>query len=123
MAAGSLNPVVGIVGPCCAGKSTLVAALAAHGHNARHIAQEHSYVPRMWQVIGRADVLVFLDVSYPVAQERRWMNWQPADMEEQQRRLAHARQHCQLYVATDGLSILAVRERVLAFLAEVSLDT
>jgi deoxyadenosine/deoxycytidine kinase len=112
------NLVVGVVGPCSAGKSTLVQALQAHGYQAKHIAQEHSYAPRMWQVIGRADVLIYLDVTYPVAQARRWMNWRPADLAEQQRRLAHARAHCDLYVATDDLDIAAVRERVLAFLAE-----
>jgi hypothetical protein len=72
----------------------------------------------MWQVIGRPDVLIFLDVSYPVAQARRWMSWKPEDLAEQQRRLAHARAHCDLYVATDGLEIEAVREQVLAFLAQ-----
>jgi deoxyadenosine/deoxycytidine kinase len=117
MAAESHSPVIGVVGPCCAGKSTLVQALLSLGYNARHIAQDHSYAPRMWQVVGQPDILVFLDVSYPVAQQRRWMDWQPADMDEQQRRLAHARQHCHLYVATDPLSIDAVREQVLAFLA------
>jgi deoxyadenosine/deoxycytidine kinase len=112
------NLVVGVVGPCCAGKSTLVEALLARGYQARHIAQEHSYAPRMWQVIARPDVLIYLDVSYPVAQARRWMDWRPEDLEEQRRRLAHAREHCDLYLATDALAIEAVCERVLAFLAE-----
>ncbi|MCC6190250.1 MAG: hypothetical protein IT318_14560 [Anaerolineales bacterium] len=110
--------VIGVVGPCCAGKSTLVQALLTRGYQARHIAQEHSFAPRMWQVIARPDVLVFLDVSFGVAQQRRWMNWRPVDLEEQQRRLAHARQHCDLYVATDPLGPEAVCERVLNFLAE-----
>ena len=108
--------VVGIVGPCCAGKSTLVRALAEQGCPARHIAQEHSFAPRMWQVIGQPDMLVFLDVSYPVAQQRRWMNWTADDLAEQQRRLRHAREHCDLYVRTDGLTPEQVLGRVLEFL-------
>ena len=109
-------PIVGIVGPCCAGKSTLLRTLGALGYSARHIAQEHSYAPRMWQIIGQPDVLVFLDVSYPVAQQRRWMNWKPEDMEEQQRRLRHAREHCDLYLHTDALTIEQARQRVIEFL-------
>ena len=108
--------IVGVVGPCCAGKSTLVASLIQRGYTVRHIAQEHSFVPRMWQVIGKAELLVFLDVSFEVAQRRRWMDWKPADLEEQQRRLRHAREHCDLYLQTDALSTEQVLERVLSVL-------
>jgi guanylate kinase len=111
-----MPPTIGVVGPCCAGKSTLIRALEARGYSARHIAQEHSYVPRMWQVIRRPDVLVFLDVSYSVAQQRRRMNWRPEDMEAQQRRLRHAREHCDLYLDTDPLTPEQVLEQVLEFL-------
>lgn len=110
------DQVVGIVGPCSAGKSTLAQALLARGYAARHIAQEHSFAPRMWQQISRPDVLIYLDVSFDVAQARRRLDWQPKDLDEQKRRLAHARAHADLVVETDGLSIEAVRERVLAFL-------
>jgi thymidylate kinase len=109
-------PVVGVVGPCCAGKSTLIRALRALGYPAKHIAQEHSYAPRMWQIIGQPNVLIYLDVSYPVAQQRRWMNWQPADLDEQNRRLRHAREHCDLCVETDSLTVDEVREITLKFL-------
>ncbi|MCC7358192.1 MAG: hypothetical protein IT317_01865 [Anaerolineales bacterium] len=112
------GPTIGIVGPCCAGKTTLARRLQAQGFNARPIAQEHSFAPRMWQQIGHADVLVYLDVSHAVALQRRWMNWQPADLEEQHRRLAHARAHADLYVDTDPLGIEAVLARVTAFLAQ-----
>jgi hypothetical protein len=94
-----------------------VAALLARGYAARHIAQEHSFAPRMWQSVGHAEVLIYLDVSFPVAQSRRHLDWQPADLEEQQRRLAHARRHADLYLHTDALTIEAVRDQVLAFLA------
>lgn len=107
---------IGVVGPCSAGKTTLIRALEAQGYSARHIAQEHSHAPRMWQVIGHADVLIFLDVSFDVAQQRRWMSWGPEDMEEQHRRLRHAREHCDLYIHTDVLTQQQVLEQVLGFL-------
>jgi cytidylate kinase len=108
--------IVGVVGPCCAGKSTLVQALAARGCAVRHIAQEHSYVPKMWQIIGKADLLIFLDVTYETAQRRRWMDWLPRDMVEQQHRLRDARQRCDLYFDTDPLTAAQVVESIFAFL-------
>ena len=56
--------IIGVVGPCAAGKTTLVAALREMGYNVRHIAQEHSYVPYMWQRLAKPDLLIYLDVSY-----------------------------------------------------------
>jgi cytidylate kinase len=111
--------IVGVVGPCCSGKSTLVNSLIQRGYMVRHIAQEHSFAPRMWQIIGKAELLIFLDVSFEVAQQRRWMNWQPADLEEQQRRLKHAREQCDLYLQTDALSAEQVLQQVLTVLKPV----
>ncbi len=111
------RPLVGVVGPCCAGKTTLVRALSALGIPARVIAQEHSYVPHMWQAITDPGWLIYLDVSYDVAQQRRWMNWTPADLEEQHRRLGHARINCDLYLATDDLTPAQVLEQALALFA------
>lgn len=116
-ASGALR--VAVVGPCVSGKSEVVAALQAAGYKARHVVQEHSYAPRMWEVISRPDVLVYLDVNYEAARERRPMiTWGPERLEEQAGRLAHAREHCDLYVDTSPLSIEEVRERVLSFLRE-----
>lgn len=112
-------PRIGIVGPCCAGKSTLAQALNTLGYAARPIAQEHSYVPHMWQIISHPEVLIFLDVSYPVAQQRRRMNWQLADLEEQHRRLSHARAHCHFYLHTDALTCAEVRTQVETFLKRI----
>jgi hypothetical protein len=111
------RPLIGIVGPCSAGKTTLARNLAGRGRRARAIAQEHSYVPHMWQAITRPDVLVYLDVSFPVAQARRWLDWQPADLDEQRRRLRHAREHCHFYLDTDSLTVEQVVDQVDAFLA------
>ena len=108
--------IIGVVGPCCAGKSTLVQSLAARGCDVRHIAQEHSYVPKMWKIIGKADLLIFLDVSYDVAQQRRWMDWLPRDLEEQQHRLRDARSHCDLYIDTNPLTAAEVFDQVFPFI-------
>ena len=108
--------LIGVVGPCGAGKSTLTNALDTLGYATRHIAQEHSYVKDMWQRITNPDVLIFLQVSFVVSQERRPMNWTKADYNEQQRRLAHALEHADLILETDNLSAKEVLERVLIFI-------
>lgn len=108
--------LIGVVGPCGAGKSTLIDALDSLGYTTRHIAQEHSYVKDMWQRITNPDILIFLQVSYAVSQARRPMNWTAADYNEQQHRLAHAHEHADLILDTDALSVEEVRERVLAFI-------
>ena len=109
---------IGVVGPCAAGKSTLIAGLGSHGYAARHIAQEHSYVPDMWQRIVNPDLLIFLDVSYPNSIIRRQMNWEETEYQEQQRRLSHARIHADCYLDTDKLSIDEVLNTVLQFLQQ-----
>ena len=59
MTATNQRLLIGIVGPCAAGKSTLVADLAKHGYRTRHIAQEHSHVKDMWQRLTNPDLLIF----------------------------------------------------------------
>lgn len=112
------KPLIGVVGPCGSGKSTLIAGLEALGYACRHIAQEHSYVPTMWQKIARPDILIFLDASFPVSTARRRLNWLLQDYEEQCRRLAHARQHAHLVIDTDPLRPEEVLGQVLAYLKE-----
>lgn len=109
-------PLIGIVGPCGAGKNTLAAGLARHGFRARPIAQEHSYVPDMWRRLTRPDVLIFLQASHATGARRRKLNWSEAEWEEQQRRLRHARENADLYLETDSLSIEQVLAKALAFL-------
>ena len=110
--------LVGIVGPCGAGKSTLVNGLEALGFRCRHIAQEHSYVPYMWHRLTHPDVLVFLQASYGICTTRRRLNWTEADYLEQLTRLAHARQHADLTIDTDHLSPPEVLAQVTAFLRQ-----
>jgi len=108
--------LVGVVGPCGSGKSTLIVGLQSAGYPCRHIAQEHSYVPYMWQRITHPDVLIYLHASFPVCTARRRLNWTREDFEEEMRRLAHAREHADLIVQTDDLSAPQVLDIVLEFL-------
>jgi len=112
----SRQPLVGVVGVCASGKSTLIMGMKALGIRTKHIAQEHSYVQDMWKRITDPDLLIFLDASYPQTLIRRQLNWNEADWAEQQRRLQHARAHADLYLNTDGLSIEQVLQAVLDFL-------
>ncbi len=108
--------LIGVVGPCASGKTSLIAGLNRMGYRTRHIAQEHSYVKDMWQRLTNPDVLVFLDASYPVTCRRRRLDWTEAEYAEQQRRLGHARQHADLFLDTDGLTVGQVLERVVQFI-------
>jgi thymidylate kinase len=109
---------IAVVGPCSSGKSTLVDALRAAGYDARHTAQEHSYVPAMWQRISKPDVLIYLDVSYEVARARRpTLDGGPERLAVQRQRLAHARQHCHLYLDTSQLTPEQVHDNVFGFLS------
>ena len=110
--------LIGIVGPCGSGKSTLIAGLEKHGYRCRHIAQEHSYVKYMWQAITNPDILIFLQCSFQSSTSRRKLNWNLGDFEEQQRRLEHAYEHAQLIIDTEGLTADEVLTQALIFLKE-----
>ncbi len=113
---GKPKPLIGIVGPCGAGKTTLVEGLQRKGYRARAIAQEHSFVKDMWQRLTMPDVLIFLQASHAVGGKRRSLNWTEAEWEEQQRRLTHANEHADFYVNTDSLGIEEVLNLILEFL-------
>ena len=98
------QPKIAIVGPCGAGKTTLAQNLRFFDLEVKEIAQEHSFVPAMWQKISQPDILIFLDVSYPSATIRKDFNWTEREYSEQVRRLQHARKHCDIYIHTDNLT-------------------
>ncbi len=110
---------VAVVGPCAAGKSTLVAALRAAGYEARHPAQEHSYVPDMWRRLVDPDVLIYLDISYEALLTRRPHFGEPEFLEREKARLAHARAHADVEVDTSALTPEEVRATVVTFLQGV----
>jgi deoxyadenosine/deoxycytidine kinase len=113
---------IGVVGPCSAGKSALIAGLKERGYFAKHIAQEHSYIAEMWQKISNPDLLIYLDVSFEIALERRWMNWTRAEFEAQCKRLRHARSNAHFYLHTDPLSSNEVLKHVMAFLKDAGIE-
>ena len=112
------NFLIGVVGVCASGKSTLIRGLEARGYRGRHIAQEHSYVKDMWKRITDPDVLIFLDASFAVTVRRRKLNWVEADWQEEQRRLGHAREHADRYIQTDDRTAEQVLEEVITFVEQ-----
>jgi len=116
------DTVLGIVGPCSAGKSTLIGYLQGKGYICRHIAQEHSYVPDMWLRIVNPTALIYLDVTYQTSLRRRHLNLSPQEFEEQNRRLAHARQNAHIYVNTDQISPEQVYQLVLKSLQDLAIQ-
>jgi deoxyadenosine/deoxycytidine kinase len=98
------HPLIAVVGPCASGKTTLVEGLVRHGFKARQIAQEHSYVPRMWEILTKPDFLIYVDASFESCTERKQLNWALKDYERQKERLMHARQHCDIFLDTEGIS-------------------
>jgi deoxyadenosine/deoxycytidine kinase len=117
---GSPSPLIGIVGPCGAGKTTLAAGLGELGYRSRAIAQEHSYVPYMWKRITNPDYLIFLLASYSTCTMRRRLVWLEQDHAEQLRRLEDARAHADLSIETDAISAQEVLRRTLDFLEGVT---
>lgn len=108
---------VKIVGVCASGKSTLGYALHPYGYTVYPCAQEHSYVPDLWRRRHPADILIYLDArADTIAQRRRTAEPVEAWVAEQRLRLAHARQHCDLYLATDETTPEEVLAAALAFL-------
>jgi hypothetical protein len=64
-----------------------------------------------------ANVLVMLDAEWETTKRRRpSISYGPDRLEEQRERLRFAREGCDLYLPTDGLSIDQVRQRVLQFI-------
>ena len=118
MSESDLRSLIGIVGPCGSGKSTLVARLGEYGYRCRHIAQEHSYVKPMWRAITNPDILIFLQCSFENSTARRKLNWLRTDHEEQLRRLSHAYEHAHIIIDTNTLNTDEVFARALSYLQE-----
>jgi cytidylate kinase len=92
-------------------------ALRESGYCVKEIRQEHSAAPDMWRRITDPDVLIYLDVSLNVGAQREGLDrpsswWQ----EEREVRLAHARDHCDLYIDTSKLSVDEVVDTALRFI-------
>ena len=90
--------------------------LKQNGIDARHIAQEHSYVPMMWRRLTNPDILIYLHVSYPLTIQRRELDWTEAEYAEQLHRLRCAREQADLIIDTDRLSPGEILAQTLSFL-------
>lgn len=108
------KPLIGIVGVCASGKTTLIAQLTSLGYSCRHIAQEHSYVKDMWKRITNPDILVYLEVSYPQTVKRRNLNWTQKEFAEQLLRLSNALENADIIIKTDSLTPAEVLDQVIA---------
>ncbi len=107
-----------VVGPCAAGKTTLVAGLHREGFtSARLVAQEHSGVRNLWARRGRPQALIYLDAQVKTMNQRQGRaDWTQEARAEQLERLERARCECDLYLPTDDLTIPQVLGTVVSFL-------
>ena len=110
------SQVLGLVGPCKSGKTTLKRLLVENGYTVLHIAQEHSYVKEMWRKIANPDVLIFLAVSYEETLERSSLSWSKSEYNTQIERLKHAYENADLIIETDNKSPHEILSIVLNFL-------
>ena len=111
------GPRIVVVGPCAAGKTTLVNNLRPRGYNIKSCVQEHSFTPQLWLKFSKAEILVFLDAELStIARRQNRSDWTQSRLDGQRRRLTHARAHCDLYLSTDNLTREQVADAVVAFL-------
>jgi uridine kinase len=113
------KPIIGVVGPCASGKTTLVSALRARNYQVKHIAQEHSYVKDMWKQISNPDILIYLDVSFGVSKARSGTTWTESLFSKQVQRLKHAREHADLVIQTDTLNPQEILDLVVSSLKDI----
>src|ERR671917_782893 len=110
-----------VVGPCAAGKSTLVAALRELGYDAHASGQEHSEIATLWQH-SQPDVLITLDADISAVRDRRGDSWPEWLHDLQVRRLTAAARAADLAIDTTTLSTHAVVARVLAYLERLDAE-
>ncbi len=108
--------IIGLVGPCKSGKTTLKNGLIKRGYLGKQIAQEHSFSPTMWKKLTNPDVLIFLQVSFETSNLRGKLNWIEKDYIEQQNRISHARNNADLIIETDEKSIDEVLETAINYI-------
>lgn len=110
------GPLVVVVGPCAAGKSTLAAGLRRLGFRAMVSGQEHSDIPTLWRR-AEPDVVVALDVDLETIRRRRddaaWPEWLYALQRE---RLLQAEQAAAIQIDTTTGDADDVLARVASFL-------
>jgi deoxyadenosine/deoxycytidine kinase len=88
-----------VVGPCAAGKTTLVDALREHGYRAYAVAQEHSVISDLWKR-RNPDVLISLDLDLEEVRRRRSPSWSSDIYARQHERLQPAFAASDLHIDT-----------------------
>ena len=73
----------------------------------------------MWQIITKPDVLIYLNSSFSTSTTRRKLNWREKDYREELRRLAHARDHANIFIDTDDVTPDAILQKALDFLKKI----
>jgi hypothetical protein len=110
-------PVIKVVGVSASGKSTLVRALREHGYDARAVSQEHSHSATLWKQFDVPRVLIYLDCTLEVQQQRRPdVTWDAANLAVERQRLHDAYAEADLRINSSDLSGEEVLDMTLAFL-------
>ena len=106
---------IAVVGTCASGKSTIVAELRRLGVDAFVVSQEHSSVRALWNHL-HPDLVVYLQVDYPIIQQRRGNAWPRWIYDAQVQRLGDARVHADISVNTGDLTVAESISRILAWI-------
>jgi hypothetical protein len=109
------SPRIVVVGPCAAGKSTLVAALQERGYDAQVSAQEHSAIAALWQHT-HPDIVIALEVDISAVRARRGAEWPEWLHDLQVQRLRAASAAADLTIDTTDIDPAGIVDRVVAFL-------
>lgn len=116
----SPSPRIVVVGPCAAGKSTLVNGLRDHGYEALVSGQEHSDIPSLWQH-ANPDVVIALLADLPTVRARRdddhWPAWLFA---RQQQRLRQAIARADVIIDTSGRDAATVLDQAIHGLTAIA---
>jgi gluconate kinase len=104
---------IAVVGTCASGKSSVVAELRQRGYDAYSVAQEHSAISRLWAHLS-PDRVVYLEVELQTLRRRRDdMAWPEWIYHLQIERLESARQHADIVLATDELTVSEIVDTIL----------
>jgi hypothetical protein len=109
------SPRIVVVGPCAAGKSTLVAALQERGFDAHVSAQEHSAIAALWQHT-HPDIVIALEVNISAVRTRRGADWPEWLHDLQVQRLHAASAAADFTIDTTDIDPESIVDRVVAFL-------
>jgi GTPase SAR1 family protein len=104
-----------VVGPCAAGKTTLVNALSALGYDAHPCAQEHSEIATLWRH-SKPDVLIALRADLGAVRSRRGKHWPAWLHDVELRRLSNAYASADLVIDTSARGNEAVLAAVVDYL-------